>query len=518
MFKHALTHDVAYASILGPRRKQLHRTIGLAIEELYADRLAEHYETLAYHFERGEDWERALDYHERSAAKAADGFASRAAAWHCRQALAIADRLAGSIDPERRCALEERLGLVCMYLSEFLPSGDAFVRAAEHAPAVARRVLNLANASHSYVWGHAGAPAVETGDAALALAREYGLASGEALAIAMIGFRRGVLGDTEAFAQHLARARQLIGESGEAGTSALVHLLMAEVCEWRADYAGALAHGGEALAIGRELRLAHLMVWSNWFMGKAACCLGDYGRALRLLGEGRDLTERIGDRAWSTRLLNTLGWCHAEIGDHAGARVFNQSAAGVARELGDTEIIVNAEINLCLNQLALGDVEQARAGLEAIASAPPPEFPFMRWRYSMHLEDALGRVALARGEPAAALAHAEREIAAARHHAAAKLEARAFMLRAQALSALERRDDALASTAHLLAIAERIGYAHASWQGLSLAAELERRAGRPERAEACTARCSVLVDVLTRSLPDSELRRRLRVSAAAPAL
>jgi class 3 adenylate cyclase/tetratricopeptide (TPR) repeat protein len=518
MFKHALTHDVAYASILGPRRKQLHRTIGLAIEELYADRVAEHYETLAHHFERGEDWERALDYHERSAGKAADGFASRAAAWHCRQALAIADRLGESFDPERRCALEERLGLVCMYLSEFRPSGDAFVRAAEHARGVPRRVENLANASHSYTWGHAGPPAEKTGDAALALAREHGLANGEALALSMIGFRLGVRGEPEVFAQHLGQARQLIGESGDAGTSALVHLLMTEVCEWRADYAGALAHGAQALAIGRELRLAHLVIWSNWFMGKAACCLGDYGRALRLLSDGRDLTERIGDRAWSTRLLNTLGWCHAEIGDHAGARVFNQSAAGVARELGDTEIIVNAEINLSLNQLALGNLAQAQAGLAALASAPPPEFPFMRWRYAMHLDDALGRVALARGEPATALDHAEREIAAARRHAAAKLEARALALRAQALAALERRDEALTASADLLAIAERIGYARARWQGLSIAAELERRAGGRARAEAYEARRVAVLDALARSLPDAELRTSLFASAAAPLL
>ena len=62
MFKHALTHDVAYNSLLVQRRKELHRIIGLAIEELYADRLAEHYEVLAYHFLRGEEWSRALHY------------------------------------------------------------------------------------------------------------------------------------------------------------------------------------------------------------------------------------------------------------------------------------------------------------------------------------------------------------------------------------------------------------------------------------------------------------------------
>jgi predicted ATPase len=114
MFKHALTHDVAYESVLHDRRRALHRTIGLAIEELYADRLAEFYETLAHHFGRAEEWGQALDYHERAAAKAAESFANRAVVVHCRQALAIADRLGADVPKERRRALEEQLALACL--------------------------------------------------------------------------------------------------------------------------------------------------------------------------------------------------------------------------------------------------------------------------------------------------------------------------------------------------------------------------------------------------------------------
>ena len=62
MFKHALTHEVAYNSLLVQRRKELHRLIALAIEELYAERLAEQYEILAYHFSKGEEWAKALEY------------------------------------------------------------------------------------------------------------------------------------------------------------------------------------------------------------------------------------------------------------------------------------------------------------------------------------------------------------------------------------------------------------------------------------------------------------------------
>jgi predicted ATPase len=61
-FKHALTHDVAYNSLLMQRRKELHRLIAIAIEELHAERLPESYEMLAYHYERGEVWEKALEY------------------------------------------------------------------------------------------------------------------------------------------------------------------------------------------------------------------------------------------------------------------------------------------------------------------------------------------------------------------------------------------------------------------------------------------------------------------------
>ena len=53
VFKHALTQEVAYNSLLLARRKEIHGRIGSAIEQLYPDRLEEFYEMLAYHYARG---------------------------------------------------------------------------------------------------------------------------------------------------------------------------------------------------------------------------------------------------------------------------------------------------------------------------------------------------------------------------------------------------------------------------------------------------------------------------------
>jgi class 3 adenylate cyclase/tetratricopeptide (TPR) repeat protein len=70
IFKHALTQEVAYNSLLLKRRKEIHERIGKAIEELYPERLEEFYEMLAYHYARGEVLEKASRYLKSSGTKA----------------------------------------------------------------------------------------------------------------------------------------------------------------------------------------------------------------------------------------------------------------------------------------------------------------------------------------------------------------------------------------------------------------------------------------------------------------
>ncbi|HEX3176598.1 MAG TPA: adenylate/guanylate cyclase domain-containing protein [Methylomirabilota bacterium] len=76
VFRHALTQDVAYASLLQAERRRLHGMIGAALEELHAGRLEGRTEELVYHFRRGEVWDKvaryARDAAERAAALCAD--------------------------------------------------------------------------------------------------------------------------------------------------------------------------------------------------------------------------------------------------------------------------------------------------------------------------------------------------------------------------------------------------------------------------------------------------------------
>ena len=105
-FKHALTHDVAYQSLLHDRRRALHARIADAIERLYRDRLAEQVERLAHHALRGEVWDRALTYFRQSGAKAFARAANREAVECFEEALAVLQHL-----PERRETLEQAIDL-----------------------------------------------------------------------------------------------------------------------------------------------------------------------------------------------------------------------------------------------------------------------------------------------------------------------------------------------------------------------------------------------------------------------
>jgi predicted ATPase/class 3 adenylate cyclase len=105
-FKHALTHEVAYGSVLQERRHALHERIVEATERLYPDRLAEQVELLAHHALRGELWQKAVTYLHQAGRKAATRSAYKEAASYFEQALETLKRL-----PESRKTLEHGIEL-----------------------------------------------------------------------------------------------------------------------------------------------------------------------------------------------------------------------------------------------------------------------------------------------------------------------------------------------------------------------------------------------------------------------
>ena len=87
VFDHALTQEVAYQTLLGPSRKLLHQKVGEAMESIFSERIDQHRALLAYHFFKGEDWEKALKYSAGEADAAVHLYAYAEAREHYHRAL-----------------------------------------------------------------------------------------------------------------------------------------------------------------------------------------------------------------------------------------------------------------------------------------------------------------------------------------------------------------------------------------------------------------------------------------------
>jgi adenylate cyclase len=113
VFKHALTQEAAYASLLGEHRRALHERAARAIERLFAAGLGDHYPAIAHHYERSGNAEKAIEYLGRAAEQAAARSANAEAERHLTAALELLGRRPRSPERDRQeLVLQARLGPV----------------------------------------------------------------------------------------------------------------------------------------------------------------------------------------------------------------------------------------------------------------------------------------------------------------------------------------------------------------------------------------------------------------------
>ena len=115
IFKHALTQEVTYNSLLLKRRKEIHEEIGRAIEALHPDGLEERYELLAYHYARSANTDKAVAYLDLANQKAIKLNALQEAKAYFDDSMALLDTL-----PETKENRQQRISLL-------VSQGEAFM-------------------------------------------------------------------------------------------------------------------------------------------------------------------------------------------------------------------------------------------------------------------------------------------------------------------------------------------------------------------------------------------------------
>ena len=191
-FKHALTHEVAYGSLLQERRRGLHARIVEALEALAGDRRDDQVERLAHHALRGEVWDKALAYGHQAGDKARTRSAYREAVVSFEQALAALAHL-----PDSRAATAQAIDLRLGLHGALNALGEAPERMREHLRRAATLAETLGDprrlgqvyaemSLHCWVAGEVDR-ALDYGQRALALAATLGHVGLQALAHLSLG-------------------------------------------------------------------------------------------------------------------------------------------------------------------------------------------------------------------------------------------------------------------------------------------------------------------------------------------
>jgi class 3 adenylate cyclase/tetratricopeptide (TPR) repeat protein len=112
LFKHALTQETAYESILPHKRKKLHLKVARSIEMVFSDRLHEFFGMLAYHYSRAENLEKAEEYLIKAGEEALKSSASNEALNYYQEALKLYSKVYGDqTDPKKVAMLEKNIAL-----------------------------------------------------------------------------------------------------------------------------------------------------------------------------------------------------------------------------------------------------------------------------------------------------------------------------------------------------------------------------------------------------------------------
>jgi len=336
-FKHTLTHEVAYGSVLEADRSALHARILAAIETRYADRLVDKVDRLAHHAFRGKVWDKAVIYLRQAGARALARSANREAVARFEQALAALGHL-----PETRQTLEEAIDLrfdlrLAFFLLGDLEASLRHLREAEHRAATLgdRRRLGWASAymgNHHWLTGHVAEArafderaqmiAVELGDFSLRIVADYFLS----LAYLTSGdYRR-------AEASFLSIIRSLEGDLarerfGLAGFPVVIcRCWLAWCLAERGQFEGAIAYGREAIRLAETLDHRFSMAWSHWGLAYVYLVKGDMDDAANMLDRSRALSVEEGQLVWPQLHAWSFGRLRALSGQVAeGIALLQQS-------------------------------------------------------------------------------------------------------------------------------------------------------------------------------------------------
>ncbi|NIS70087.1 MAG: AAA family ATPase [Proteobacteria bacterium] len=408
LFKHALTQEVAYNSLLLKRRKGIHEKIGEAIEALYPDRLEEHYELLAYHYGHSANTDKAVEYLDLANQKAIRLNAMEEAKAYFDEAMEILDALPETEENrQRRISLLVNQGEPFFLLLKYPEYHELLTRLEPMAKELGNSELLgafYARLGHcEWNFGH-----FDQAIQRLTLGAELCEAAGNAedAGFAYTWLEWSYLYKCD-YDRVLAVEKDLLRTMKQRFNlhwyvRGLVAASRAYICLGRWDEA--VEESQKAIKIAEEFSENSLVVYATWTLSMCYTWKGDLARALEYGERAFQKASTPADKAWVQR---GLGWALCRAGETNKGIEILAAILPILRDARNIPGLIPTTCTLGAGYWLAGEDDRARQTLEdglEIADRCGVKY------YSGFAQRLLGEIAL-KNNPAQAGAHFEKSIA-----------------------------------------------------------------------------------------------------------
>jgi len=291
-FKHAVTQETVYSSLLLSARRELHLRAAGALEDADSDRVTE----IAHHCIEAREEARALPYLVEAGDRAAHAYATPEAIGFYKQAIEIVQRVE-DIDLARRGY--EGLGCALSLTNEVQGTVDNY-----------QDMIRFGES-------HGNVPMVVSAHNKLGL---------------ILGLR---LGQFEDAISNLNEAERLAREVNDIPGIAEMHMIQCNFCTATADFEGAVTHLSEAARIGRELNAEIPKLYGLTHIANTRTYMALFDDAWETAQETRRLAEAAGNRLFQSELLTfSIPMYELRNGNLDAARRSAQEGLDMATQIG----------------------------------------------------------------------------------------------------------------------------------------------------------------------------------------
>ena len=519
IFKHALTQEVAYDSLVKQRRRDIHTRIARGMEELYADRIEEHFEMLSHHFEQSGHAAKAVDYLILAGEKSNKHNAVQAASEFFQKALELSQSQEIELAPETKVRVHRGRARASFNIGDIDTAAEGYRKVIEisrrHGMLDQERKGLLGLTSMMYMWP-VRIEAERTLKEAISWAKEKEDKELESITLSNMGFCTTVYGDPKKANQMILDAEQIAMETGE--TVAIFTARMTRSFTERLlgnPKKTVELTEGMFESLHRSYSLIPLMNVAL-VRGTALAEMGRIEDSILLLRKGMDIFEKFGAFFRLASLHNTLGYCYGEIHQHQRAWELNLRSEEIARRqmeeypLGRhlyAELLAQASVNLMENLFDQGKVEAAWDRMESFkVESRSKDYDLFRYRWETRMNYLAAEIFLRNNDLTTAKALVQDGLEKARTQNTKKREGCFLRLLGEIQIRSNGPENAFANLGEAISILKEVGNPRQLWQAHASLASAYNKQGRHREEREHWGAAAEVIQSTANGLSDRELR------------